>query len=216
MDPNLPPPQQQPTPLSSQPAPSSTGYLDSIAAQPTQPTMKPTLLWGLIAGVLLIVIIVGSFVAFGGGPSQSDRLVSFVQRIQALEKVSTDSSKSIQSSDLRALNGSMGTILTGAEQESAAPLAANGVKKLKPANKKSPITAEFVTLSSKLDDARLNVVFDRVYAREMAYQLGKLRAEIDLIYHNTKSKSLKAYLDKTDTNLKPLVSQFTNFNDSQS
>lgn len=174
------------------------------------------MLWSLIGGGMLLLIIVGSLILSSGGPSQADRLIAVVYRIQALEKLSSDSSKQIQDSTLRALNGTMLSVLTGADQESSVPLANNNIKTLPSVKKTNPISVEYMSLASKLDDARLNVNFDRVYAREIAYQLATIHAEMGTIYKNTRSTSLKSYLDKTDKNLQPLQKQFQDYNNSQS
>ena len=67
-------------------------------------------------------------------------------------------------------------------------------------------------LKKTLEDARLNAVFDRTYAREMAYQLDTIAALMGDIHESTKSKSLKEFLINTDKNLQPIKNQFTDFN----
>lgn len=145
-----------------------------------------------------------------GGPSQTERISSFIYRVQALDKLSSDNAKIIQSSDLRALNSSMSTILTGVDTAMQESLGKENKAKKPP--KDSPITAEYEKITKKLDDARLNVVFDRAYAREVAYQLNKLRAEMNYIYDGTKSKSLRTSLEKADADIKKLSEDFSKFN----
>lgn len=199
--PQTPPPQE------------SSTYLDQIAAPSTQPTMNPLLLWALIGGVILMLIVVGMMILNGGGPSQTDRLKQFVYRVDALQQLSVDNARNIQDSTLLAANAQMGSVLKGISQQSAEPLANNGIKQLPKAPKESPVTAEYAELATTLDDARLNVVFDRTYSREVTYQLRTLRAEATALYKNTRSKSMKSYLEASDTNLKSLESQFATFNE---
>ena len=195
------------------PPPTSPTYLDQIAAQPTQATMKPWVLWSLIGGVILLVIIVGMMVMSAGGPSQTDRLKSFIYRVNALQKLADDNAKNIQDSKLLAENAQMSSILTGVSQQSATPLANNGIKKLPEEPKNSPVAAEYAKLATTLDNARLNVVFDRTYSREVTYQLRTLRADITILLKHSRSTSLTTYLKASDANLKPLETEFADFND---
>lgn len=225
MYPNQPPeqqPQPQPpqsyVPLPPIQASTETGepnYLDTIAAPQRQNTLNPFVLWGIIGGVILALIVVVLFMFNSGGPSQAESFTSYVHRVQALSKLTTSSTKTIQSTELRALNATTSSVLGTANQESTSVLGTVELKKLPAATKTSPVTAEFSELTTKLNDARLNVVYDRVYAREVGYQLAKIRAELNALHKSSKSKSLRTYLEKTDDNLKPLVSQYNEFNNSQ-
>jgi hypothetical protein len=223
MYPNQPPEQQPQQPQSYAPLPplqtlspsGGTSYLDSIAAPQKQNTLNPFVLWGIIGGVLLALALFIIFLFNSGGPSPAESFTTYAQRIQALSKLTTNSTKTIQSSELRALNATTSSVLGTAVQESSSVLGAVQLKKVPPAAKGSPVTTEFATMDTKLNDARLNVKYDIVYAREVAYQLAKIRAELSTLYKTSKSKILRTYLEKTDDNLKPLVSQYNEFNNSQ-
>ena len=222
MYPNQPPDQQQQYQPPQQPVlpplqPLDTGgsYLDTIAAPQRQNTLNPFVLWGIIGGVILALIIAVLLMFNSGGPSQAESFTAYVHRTQALTKLTTNSKKTIQSTELRALNATTNIVLNTANQESTSVLTAVQLKNLPAPAKSSPVTAEFSQLTTKLNDARLNVVYDRVYAREVGYQLAKIRAELSTLYKSSKSKSLRTYLEKTDGNLKPLVSQYNEFNNSQ-
>ena len=222
MYPNQPPdqqpqyqPPQQPVLPPLQPLDTGGSYLDTIAAPQRQNTLNPFVLWGIIGGVILALIIAVLLMFNSGGPSQAESFTAYVHRTQALSKLTANSKKTIQSSELRALNGTTNIVLNTANQESTSVLGTVQLKNLPAPAKSSPVTAEFSQLTTKLNDARLNVVYDRVYAREVGYQLAKIRAELSTLYKGSKSKSLRAYLEKTDGNLKPLVSQYNEFNNSQ-
>ena len=62
-----------------------------------------------------------------------------------------------------------------------------------------------------LDDAWLNAVIDRSYAREMSYQLETLIVLIDRIDGSTNSTSLKEYLGNTRESMEPLRDRFAEF-----
>ena len=223
MYPNQPPeqqPQQPPQyaplpPLRTPSEPGGTSYLDSIAAPQKQNTLNPFVLWGIIGGVLLVLALFVIFLLNSGGPSNAESFATYAERIQALSKLTTSSKKTIQSTELRALNATTSSVLGTAIQESSSVLNTVQLKKLPAAAKGSPVTTEFSALDTKLNDARLNVKYDIVYAREVGYQLAKVRSELNTLHKSSKSKSLRAYLEKTDGNLKPLVSQYNEFNNSQ-
>lgn len=214
MQPNLP----QPTPLPPPPAPdpNAADYLDQISGPATQNTVSPFVLWGLIGGVLLVVVLFLVLLASSGGPNLGERLSSYIYRIQSLKELSDDSAKTIQSSELRAYNGSMNAILVGAEQEATSFLATSGVEKLKKLPPEHPVAVEFSELATTLDDARLNVVFDATYARQVAYQLSQLRAEITTLQDEAKDEEFKAALEETDTDLQPIIKQFNEFSNDAS
>ena len=67
-------------------------------------------------------------------------------------------------------------------------------------------------LIQRLEDARLNAVFDRVYAREMNYQLDTVVTLMKKIYKQTKSKSLREFLVNSEKNIQPLKKQLSEFN----
>ena len=93
--------------------PTSIDYLDSIAAAPQHKTMSPKLLWSIIIGGLLLAAVLFFTImgALSGGTSPSERFLSYEYRVAQLTKITDDESKTIKSSDLRALNGSLHTIL---------------------------------------------------------------------------------------------------------
>ena len=212
MQPNQPTPLP---PLPSQP-PEFRGseYLDQIAAPAQTKTMKPWQLWGLIGGVLVFAAIVFFFIIGSGGPSPSERYVSYLHRVEALRDITSKSGKTIQDSSLRGVNASTSSILGTAGQEGESLLSTVNLEKLPTASKTDPVLVEYEELATTLNDARLNAIYDQVYSREIGFQISKLRNEIQSIRQATNSQSLRDYLDKTDKNLAPLATQLSEFNKS--
>ncbi len=187
-------------------------YLNSISS-PTQTKMiNPWLLWIAIGGFLITILTVGSLLAFGGGEGKTERYNNFLYRVQSLQELTRDSSRQIKSSELLAANGSLSTIVAGAEPEITKYSPSADDKKSLKAPKESPILAEFAALDARLEDARLNVRFDPTYAREVTYQISKLRSEINMVYEDTNSPGLKTYLETFDKDLEGLSKQFSRFN----
>jgi hypothetical protein len=184
-------------------------YLDQIAAPQQVKTLNPVLLWGLIGGVLLLAIVVIMGVMSGSKGDTSSSLAGVAARFNNLQSVAVGAQENLQSSELRTLNSSLALSLTNSNRDLAAPLKSQDIN-LKDKKDRTVIAsaAEFAKLDTRLEDARLNAVFDRTYAREVTYQLKTLRSDMAVLYKKSKSKSLKTALATADTNLKPLVEGF--------
>lgn len=204
------PPNQSP-----QPSQFPSDYLNQIAAPAQVKTLNPMILWGLIAGVLILAIIVVTAVtSSGGGPSPSS-LSAIATKFDALKVVSDDAEKKIQSSELRVINSSLNLSLTNANRDLQEPLKLQEISlKDKKNTSISAVRTEFEELDGRLEDARLNGIYDRTYAREIGYQLTTLRSDMVVLYKKTRSTSLKSALESADANLKPLAEDFSSFNGS--
>lgn len=204
----LPPqPQQQPQPL-------STEYLNAIAPAAQVKTLNPFVLWGIIGGalVLLVMIVIGISSSTG---TSTDSLAAVATKLDRLQTVTKDAQDTVQSSELRTLNSTLNLSLTNTNRDLAEPLK---LQKINLKDKKNQtvttVTDEFTELDSRLEDARLNGVFDRTYAREMTFTLKTLRSDMAALYKKSGSKSVKDTLLTTDQNFKPLVEGFSEFNAS--
>lgn len=217
MQPNAP--SQLPTPQPPSAAPQQVGssldYLNQISAPAQQKTVNPLVLWLGIGGFLLLLVGVVCFALNSGGPNYKQRLTSFAQRVDALKTLVDESQATIQSTELRRENSALSLALTNTSRDAAEPLKKVGVKKLGKPAKTSTLTKEFTALSERLEDARLNTVFDRVYSREIAYELSTLRSETKSLRKASNSKSLGVFLDAAESNLGPLNEQFAAFNNTQ-
>jgi hypothetical protein len=206
-DPN----QQQPNQIPPTPQPQySIDYLNQIAPKPQKKGLNNRLFLMIAVGGGMLAIIIGALMLFNGGGGPTTDMQHLAARIESLGKVSTSAQKNIKSNSLSGTNSNLTIFFTNADRDIATPLKNNGldIKKLD----KTIVTAEAETdLSAKLEDARLNAVFDRTYAREMSYQLATVQALMKKIYNSTNSKSMKDYLSTTNTNLTPLIQQFNDF-----
>jgi hypothetical protein len=195
--------------------PLSVNYLDQIAPQPTSRKFGPldkqhVIIGGIIAFILLIIISAICSLLLGG----VNQTVQLASRLVNTKTIATDASSKIANSQLRALNGSLKASLT------------NTIRDIKPALAKSNINVDKLDkkllaiendkkMLDALEDARLNAVYDRVYAREMAY---KLATTINLMQQIEKSssKDFKQILETAYTNLEPIQKQFEDFNAANS
>ncbi len=190
-----------------------TNYLDTIAAQPQAKTMNPMMLWLLIGGVLAFAVVVLMFV-FSAGGGATERITRFGARMSSLQTVTSESQEQIKSGELRSLNSSLTLVLTNANRDLEEPLTSLGIEI---DNEKQSTVAlvadETEELNGRLEDARLNAIFDRTYVREMSFYIKSLRTEIRGIYGSTKNDDLKDVLQTTENNLAPLLTGFENFNE---
>ena len=202
-------PLSTPTPNPNQ-SPYSIDYLNQIAPQQKKPGMSNKLFLMIAGGALLLAIIVGIFALSGGANGSTQKMQTLAARLTTLQTISDKAQKNIKSNELRSSNSSLTIFLTNANHDIATPFSKNGVD-VKKIDKTITTKEAGTALTKTLDDARLNAVYDRTYAREMGYQLDTVAALMKDIYTNTKSKSLKDFLVATDNNLLPIKNQFKEF-----
>jgi hypothetical protein len=189
----------------------SIDYLNNIAPAPQKPGINKRLLILVAGGGVILLIILGSiFAALLNGGGSGDKLQTLAARLQTLQTVAHDAQVNIKSNDLRTTNSSLDIYLTNANRDIATPLESRGVNPEK--LDKSIVAREAGTeLTDALEDARLNAVYDRTYAREMSYQLATVTALIADIDTSTNDSALKKYLETTRANLTPIEEQLANF-----
>jgi hypothetical protein len=187
-------------------------YLDQISSTQPVKTLNPFVLWGLIGGLLIVAIVAVSLILSAGGDSSAS-LTSTAARFAALQDTTDDAQENLQNSDLRTLNSSLTLVLTNTNRDLAEPLKEQDIKLKDKKNKTiSAVTADFEALKNRLEDARLNAVFDRTYAREMTFQLKTLQSDMAVLYKKTNSSSLRTALQTADANLDPIVEGFSTSN----
>lgn len=213
-DPYQPQPPQQPQPQLS-PNPVPIDYLDQISAPQQKPGMSNKLFFGVIIGGVIIVILALLLMlsSTSGGKSISTERLGL--RLQNLQTISKDSQKSIKDSQLRALNSRLTTQLTDINRDIVTPLKAADID-LKKADKKtlSQETKRLETLTTKLEDARLNAMFDRSYAREMSYEMENAAILMKSLYSSSKSKSLRTFLSESYDDFSGLQKEFARYSAS--
>lgn len=209
--PQGPPPVQSYTPFP-EPAQMPVDYLNQIAPQTPK---KPLFTFGLkqivlIGAALVILVIILSVIIGNISGAKRDPLQHLAARLNATQTIATNAQINLKSTELRSLNSNLKLYLTNTNRDITGPLLSAGVNSTKLS--KNIIAAESTTaLSGRLEDARLNAVFDRTYAREMAYQLGTLMTLMDQIYSSTGNAQLKTFLKSAYDNLKPTQESFANF-----
>lgn len=196
-----------------QPQPNvSIEYLNQIAPQAPKRGRLNKLQYVVGGGIiLLIVIIMISLVGlFSGGTSSSERLAA---RLISTETIVTDAQSKLKSTELRTLNSNLKIYLINTNRDIVTPFSNINidVKKLDTALLNSENGSDITT---RLEDARLNAVYDRTYAREMSYRLDTIVSLMQKINKSTNDKQLKTFLNNAYTNLTPTQKQFSDYNDT--
>ena len=210
MYPNQP---QQPTPNPSVPH----NYLDQIAPQASKPSMftfGPKLF--IMIGVALVVLVIAVVIILNAiTGSRKAPLETLSARLTTTQSIVDKAQGNLKSSQLRSLNSNLAIYLTNTNRDIGEPLLNNGVNTAKlPESITKKESGE--AIASRLEDARLNAVFDRTYAREMNYQLSTTLALMKQIRASTGSVSLKTFLDTAITNLEPTQDSFASFDAASS
>jgi hypothetical protein len=191
--------------------PMSVDYLNQIAPQAPKkkiPLSKMQLIIvGIVAAAFIIVMILVA--AVGGGSKNS--LVQLAARLQGTQKIANSASTLIKNTQLSALNSNLKIYLTNTNRDIAAPLLNGGIDVTK--LDKSIVAGEAgADVTARLEDARLNAVYDSTYAREMAYRLDTIVSLMRQIQHSTNNTGLRTFLDSALTNLLPTQKAFADFN----
>lgn len=197
-----------------QPTQSSLDYLNQIAVQ--APKKKPFFInkLVLIGGGLTIAVVIAIIIAnvISSGIKPIERLAA---RLVATSGIVDDSTSKVQSSQLRTFNGNLKIYLTNTIRDITPILTKQNIN-INKLNPKATSAESNTSTLATLEDARLNAVYDRTYAREMSYKLATIIALIRQISGSTGNKDLKTFLDNADTNLDPIQKQFSDFNAANS
>lgn len=193
--------------------PISPDYLNQIAPQSTSGNglfnQKPILI--AIAGLFVVLIIFFVSLIASSSSSGTDNLARLSKRLNSVESTAISAIPNIKNTKLRALNSNLKIYLTNINRD-ISPLLISEKIDVKKINKKIIAEESNTKTLSTLEDARLNAVYDRTYAREMSYKLETTMSLMTQIYKTTKSKKLKIFLDESYKNLEPIKKQFADFN----
>lgn len=210
MYPEHPTPPTGPTPTQA-----PVNYLNHISAQP--PKQSPfTPSWKLIAiigAALVVVVIILVIVLSSLSSAQKRPLERLAARLDATETIAADAQAHLKSSQLRSLNSTLRLYLTNVNRDIGEPLATADVNT---ESLNTSIIAEESTeeMASRLEDARLNAVYDRTYTREIAYQLATTLALLQEINAGNYSNEIKAFATDVYDNLQPTHEAFDEYDAS--
>lgn len=193
----------------------SIDYLNQIAPEQSKRGPSNKLFFLVLGGGLILAIVVFVMMLGGGGTAPTTRLETLSARLTTLQSISQTASANITDNQLEATNSNLNLALTNANRAITTPLANNHID---PNNlPKNIVTQENGSqLTATLQDAKLNAVYDRTYAREMHLQVSTVLILMSEIYDGTNSKSLRQFLTTTTADLKPINDQLASFKDANS
>jgi hypothetical protein len=205
-------PEQPQPPAAPTPPPD---YLNQIAPEPAKRlkfTLGPKSI-AIIGSILVLLIVTVAITVNVMVQNGRQPLRHLSARLEATATVVDAAQDTLKSSQLRSLNSGLRLYLTDINRDIAAPLESAGIKidniDDKIISQESP-----TELMSRLEDARLNAIYDRTYAREMAYQLDTLITLMKEIIASTSSNELKTFLETTYPKLEPTQDGFADFNET--
>ena len=199
-------------PNSNQPTP-PLDYLNQIAPKAPPKVnnlVKKPVIIGIALGVAILLMIILAVIS---GQSKPTELLA--ARLTTTANTADSATTNIKSTQLRAFNSNMKLYLTNTIRDISPILAKDNID-IKKLNEKVITTESNTNLLATLEDARLNAVYDRTYAREMAYKLDTILTLMRQINNNTGNTNLKSYLSDAITNLIPIQKQFADFNAANS
>ncbi|HZJ34795.1 MAG TPA: hypothetical protein VFD55_02140 [Candidatus Angelobacter sp.] len=184
-------------------------YLNQIAPQAPQKAgffYKQKILIAILGVIVILAIIVmGSLIL--GGTKSTEKLAA---RLVATESITDGATSKIKSTQLRASNSELKIYLTNTIRD-IEPILAKSNTNIKKLSKDATSAESSERMLATLEDARLNAIYDRTYAREMAYQLDTILTLMRQISSDTGNKELKSFLENAEKNLEPTQKQFADF-----
>lgn len=229
--PGVNPPHNEPAPLkpltqasqaasNQQPSSQKTSYpVDYLATIAPAQKAKPLSIQVIIAvivGVLLIFSVI-SFLFLARSPintSLSDKAVELNSRYTSIGSVANKYQKIIIDPKLRATNSQLTVFLANAKNNLNDTVAAQKIAvknvtipELVISNNKKRITA----LNETLNNAQINNTVDRIYAKEMAYELESIGSLLISLKNKSNNQTVQSYVTSTVDNLNVVHKSFTEF-----
>ena len=189
----------------------SVDYLNQIAPQAPKKNVLSRLqviIIVVVGGIVLLTIILSLVLASSHNVEPAKQLAA---RLQSTEIIVGNAQSKLKSSQLRTLNSNLKIYLTNTNRDISVPLLQVGIN-VAQLDKKLVASEAGTDITNKLEDARLNATYDRIYALEIASQLDTIVELMRQVNDSTNNQSLKAFLDSAYTNLKPTQKQFAQFN----
>ncbi len=186
-------------------------YLNEIAPKQQPVQMNRFAVFGLIGGVLLLAFAIVMMMV-NSQPNYTKQAQSTLARIETLQAATKEQQSRLTENELSSMNTTLTTSLGSMGTELKSSLKDAKIKTELVGDTKKTEKAYSDKLSKTLEDAYLTGSLDRVYAREMSYQLSILKSYLQKL--KTASGNRKAIADYVATNSKTLdaaTKSFSNF-----
>ncbi len=186
-------------------------YLNEIAPKQQPVQMNRFAVFGLIGGVLLLAFAIVMMMV-NSQPNYTKQAQTTLARIETLQAATKEQQSRLTENELSSMNTTLTTSLGSMGTELKSSLKDAKIKTELLGDAKKTEKAYSDKLSKTLEDAYLTGSLDRVYAREMSYQLSILKSYLQKL--KTASGNRKAIADYVATNSKTLdaaTKSFSNF-----
>lgn len=196
---------------SSTPPIASADYLDQIAPKKPKTGLmhNKVALFSTIIGVavlLSIFLIVLTAVL----PNNKTAMQQLGARLTATKEVVDSAGSTLTATKVRVLNSQLSIYMTNTIRDYTEILSSQNLD-IKKLDEKIVAEESNEKLLATLEDARLNGVYDRKYAGEMAYQLSTTLNLMEEIYQSTDKNNIKEFLRTSYEDLKTIQEGFSNF-----
>lgn len=183
--------------------PLSVGYLDQIApTKQNQFSKKTMIIFGIIA--VIVVILAGYFALSTFNEPSSSRSDVLRYRLATVNNISQGAQDNLIGSDIRSTNA---TLMSFAKN-SAQLYDAQDIKSKKPTKPEQAELDLQSNLNKTLEDARLNANYDRVYVREMTFQLNTILEALTYLQSTTSNQQQKAAYGDSAAELQIIIDEF--------
>lgn len=186
-------------------------YLNEIAPKQQPVQMNRFAVFGLIGSVLLLAFAIVMMMV-NSQPNYTKQAQTTLARIETLQAATKEQQSRLTENELSSMNTTLTTSLGSMGTELKSSLKDAKIKTELVGDAKKTEKAYSDKLSKTLEDAYLTGALDRVYAREMSYQLSILKSYLQKL--KTASGNRKAITDYVATNSKTLdaaTKSFSNF-----
>jgi len=196
------------------PKPTPDNYLDQIAPKSVKNNklLNSKLVLISLAGIIFIVAGIIIFNIISSAISPDEQLAA---RLLSTQSILNDATSKIKSTKLSTQNSNLSIYLSNTIRDITPLLKKDNINITSLSKKATAAESNTKTLAT-LEDARLNAIYDRIYAREMSYKLDTILTLMQQIYDKSNSKTYKTFLQEARTNLKPIQIQFADFNEANS
>ena len=153
-----------------------------------------------VIGVGVLAIVGFAILMFGSSSTSNlERMAGLNLRLTSLQKIADTQQRQLRDNNLRSINAAFSLYLSNTLRDIKDPIAKSGVNEKTVTKELSADEAAFSSgVTTKFEEAKLNVILDRTYAREMVYQIGVLRNMMTTVHKNTDNQELKTALETSD------------------
>lgn len=194
-------------PNNNQPLP--VDYLDQIATG-HQKKSGPLQSKPLVIGLIIALLIAALLTIFNSLNSSSTSVARLAARLTVTAGMHKTSTTAVQDSDLKSINSELNIYLTNTLRDIEPIMVKNGTKTAN-LDKKLLASESVAKTLTKLEDARLNGIYDRTYSREMSYQLQTIMVLLRQLYKSSNNSDTKTFLQNSYDNLLPIQQKLANF-----